>query len=273
MIVIDTQMMIVSISDSKHIGIAETEEYLLKPLDSLCTAEHVFFTQEVLSTLKESGRWQGVIKHNNSAETAFEVNAYAIKNSADEIEYYSLFVNYTDARLPSTTQIDLLTKLPNQTYLLSVLEKRLSTTQQELGATSLFYIEFDNLTRFNETFGFDTDDKLIVQLGKKINALLGEDDILARVGNEQFAVLSQSYRSEESAKVFAKKIISLLYEPFLIGPNMFYVSASIGINISSSTDRDSYRFLKTTENTMRKVQKDGQNHILFTEHKTASTQL
>jgi diguanylate cyclase (GGDEF)-like protein len=170
-----------------------------------------------------------------------------------------------------TTQIDSLTNLPNRTYCIESLEKKLSSAKPNKVHTALLFIEFDDLARFNETFGFDIDDKLIVQLSHKISSLLETDDILARVGNEQFAIVSQNLQSEESAERFAKRIISTLYEPFFIDPNMFYISASIGISLSSADENNGYRLLKTAENTMRKVQKDGKNHIAFTRQKNPSS--
>jgi diguanylate cyclase (GGDEF)-like protein len=169
-----------------------------------------------------------------------------------------------------TTLMDPLTKLPNRTYVIKSLEKKLSSSKQNKALTTLFFIEFDDLSRFNETFGFDIDDKLIVQLSRKIASLLDADDILARVGNEQFAIVSQNLQSDESAELFAKRIITALYEPFFVDPNMFYVSASIGISISSSHEKDGYKLLKTAENTMRKVQKDGKNHIALTRQEDRS---
>jgi diguanylate cyclase (GGDEF)-like protein len=166
--------------------------------------------------------------------------------------------------LQITEQLDPLTKLPNRIYVIESLENKLSSSKDNKNLTALFFIEFDDLSRFNEMFGFDIDDKLIIQLSHKISSLLKPDDIMARVGNEQFAIVSQSFQSEESATLFAKRIITALYEPFFITPNMFYVSASIGISFSSSNENDGYRLLKTAENTMRKVQKDGKNHIAIT---------
>lgn len=165
-----------------------------------------------------------------------------------------------------STQIDALTNLPNRTSVIDALEKKLSSAKENKNLTTLFFIEFDDLSRFNETFGFDIDDKLIIQLGHRITSLLGKDDILGRVGNEQFAIISQNLHSEKSAEIFAKHIINALYEPFFIDPNIFYISASIGISLSSADENNGYRLLKTAENTMRKVQKDGKNHIAFTRH-------
>lgn len=134
--------------------------------------------------------------------------------------------------------------------------------------TALLFIEFDDLARFNETFGYDIDDQLLIQLSERIKPLLQADDILARVGNEQFAIVSDAFETKAGVETFAKRIISMLYEPFFVDPNMFYVSASIGISLSSTQEDNAYKLLKTAENTMHKVQREGKNHILFTQHKT-----
>jgi len=169
------------------------------------------------------------------------------------------------------TQIDSLTNLPNRTYVIQSLEKKLSSAKKNKNIITLLFIEFDDLARFNETFGYDIDDRLIIQLSRKISSFLEKDDILARVGNEQFTIISQNLQSEEKAELFAKRIITAFYEPFFITPNMFFISASIGISLSSEDENNGYRFLKTTENTMRKVQKDGTNHIAFTRQKDLSS--
>ncbi|HEY9190597.1 MAG TPA: bifunctional diguanylate cyclase/phosphodiesterase [Sulfurovum sp.] len=185
---------------------------------------------------------------------------------------FSLLGHYKMEKVSlQATQTDLLTNLPNRSYMIELLEKKLSSSKKEdQKRTSLIFIEFDDLSRFNETFGFDIDDKLIVQLSHKIASLLETNDILARVGNEQFAIMSQNFHTEESAEIFAKRIIAALYEPFFIDPNMFYVSASIGISLSSADENNGYRLFKAAENTMRKVQKDGKNHIAFTRQKDKS---
>ncbi len=268
MIVVDTQLKIVSITDNANSEVGEVNQFLFQPLDALCTTNNRFFTEQALAELHRFGKWQGTIEHYhcNNAYASLYVNAYAIKNSADEVEYYTLFINYTDKTFLATTQIDTLTMLPNRTYLLEVLQHKLSSSKQDKGVTALLFIEFDDLARFNETFGFDIDDQLMVQLSERIKPLLHADDILARVGNEQFAIVSQEFEAKESIEMFAKRIISILYEPFFVEPNMFYISASIGISLSSAEEYDAYRLLKTAENTMHKVQRDGKNHILFTQY-------
>ena len=170
-----------------------------------------------------------------------------------------------------TMQIDPLTKMHNRAYLINILQEKLFLAPGEKKFIALLYIEFDDLTRFNDAFGFDIDDQLIVQLNEKVASLINENDILARVGNNQFAIATQNLDSEEDAEVLAKRVIHMLSDPFVIDSNMFYISASIGVSLFPIDTDDAYKLLKTAENTMRHVQKDGTNHIAFTHDKIESS--
>jgi len=151
---------------------------------------------------------------------------------------------------------DLLTGLYTHSTLLSLLSEKFS--DQVMG---ILYMEFDDLARFNHTFGFDIDDQLLIALSKSISALL-DYEIFARVGTYRFAIAVPD-ADKKSLQLLAQKIIHLLREPFSIGENMFYVTATIGINLSSKTDFNAYTLLKYAENTMKQLQNDGMNHIGF----------
>jgi len=159
--------------------------------------------------------------------------------------------------------IDPFTKLITRNYLLEIIKTKLEYSNV-MNKISLLYIEFDDLDRFNELFGYDIDDQLILQLTKQIQNILDAESSFARVGNYQFAILLYSDNIKSNSQKLAEQIIGLLREPFCVGDNMFYVTASIGISILSSDISDAYKLLKTAENTMRKVQKNGHNNIEFT---------
>ena len=90
------------------------------------------------------------------------------------------------------TQIDSHTNLPNRTYLLESLENKLLFAKQNQELTALIFIEFDDLSRFNENFGFDIDDKLILQLAVD-NLVKAIDDLLLQrtMTNNQYHALKK----------------------------------------------------------------------------------
>ena len=159
--------------------------------------------------------------------------------------------------------VDSLTKLITRSCLLDIIKTKLEHPNV-MNKLALLYIEFDELDRFNELFGYDIDEQLLIELTKKIQDLVEAEAVVARVGNYQFAILIYHEAVESKAKELAQSIMHSLREPFSIGENMFYVTATIGISVLSSDISDAYKLLKTAENTTRKVQKNGHNNIEFT---------
>jgi len=158
-------------------------------------------------------------------------------------------------------ETDSLTGLYTQEKFLSLLESRLHTAEDS--GLVLFYIEFDDLARFNGTFGLDIDEQLLLQLAAAFKCFADPQDIVARVGTYRFAWVSEKISGKEEAHEKAHEILKLLHEPFCIDGNMFYVTASIGICMSCGEYDSAVKMLKSAENTMRKAQKKGTNHIAF----------
>ena len=152
---------------------------------------------------------------------------------------------------------DLLTGLYNHQTFLRVVNEKLA----ENNTVGILYIEFDDLARFNDTFGFDIDDKLLIALSSHITILL-KDEILARVGTYRFAI-AVLHADDTRLQLLAQEVIHLIKEPFCIDENMFYVTGTIGICLSSKNQTDTYALLKCAENTMMQLQKDGINLIGF----------
>ncbi len=280
MIVVDTQLRIVNINNTANTLADYTKnDFLTKPLEVLCSDRKQFFRQDDLTELQQNGVWHGIIEQCNkkTKSSSLRVSAYAIRNHSNEIEYYTLFVNYADTIAQEhnsflhTTQIDALTELPNRSYLINLLEKKIPLAYIKKEVIGLFFIEFDDLSRFNDTLGIDMDDRLIVQLSKSIRSIIDINDTLARVGNHQFAIVAENITSEETAKIILKRMMHMLSEPFVIDSNMFYISASIGISLFPNDVDDAYKLLKTAENSMKHAQKDGKNHFAFTHNQIVET--
>jgi EAL domain-containing protein (putative c-di-GMP-specific phosphodiesterase class I) len=108
-----------------------------------------------------------------------------------------------------------------------------------------------------------------MKIDQKLDGLLKQEDILARVGNYQYIIMQDLF-SAESAEMLAKRIIHMLSEPCVIDEHMFYIYASIGISLYPVDGNNAYELIKTAENTMKRVQKDGKNCIGFTKHKDSS---
>jgi diguanylate cyclase (GGDEF)-like protein len=165
------------------------------------------------------------------------------------------------------TKKDSLTGLYDYETFLSLFEARLHTSGS-VEESALFCIEFDDLSRFNDTFGIDIDEQLLLQISQVFTQITDENDIVARAGNYRFLWLCDRVSDRYKADEKAQSILNLLQEPFCIEGNMFYVTVSIGATLLSKEQKESAsKIIKRTENSMRRAQKKGTNHIVFTQNK------
>jgi len=166
-----------------------------------------------------------------------------------------------------SVQVDPHTKLLDYAPFIDLLDQRFSSDAKEI-FTALLFIEFDDLAQFNDVFGFNTDDRLMLQLSEKLNLLLKSEDVLAKAGDHQYIIM-KNLSASENPKELAQHIMHMLSEPFVVDSNMFYINASIGISFHPLDGNDAYRLIKTAKNNMRHAKENGKNYIAFTPHRVA----
>lgn len=167
--------------------------------------------------------------------------------------------------ISKSIQVDPLTNFSDYALLIDLLQQRISSDSKKI-FTAVLFIGFDDLARFNDIFGFNIDDQLMIQLSEKLGLFLKSEDVLARAGDHQYIIM-QDLSASENPEVLAKRIIHMLSEPFVIDSNMFYINASIGISFHPLDGDDAYTLIKTAKNNMRRARKDGKNYIAFTQHR------
>lgn len=175
--------------------------------------------------------------------------------------------------IDSTVELEYVTppvKLLDYSSCIELIDQIFSNRHLKNSFTALLFIEFDDLSQFNNAFGFDNDEQLMIKIDQKLDSLLKREDILARAGKYQYIIMQDLF-SAESAEMLAKRIIHMLSEPCVMDENMFYIYASIGISLYPVNGDNAYELIKTAENTMKQVQKDGKNRIGFTKQNVVSS--
>lgn len=102
-------------------------------------------------------------------------------NITEQIEY--------QAHLRELSDTDDLTGLPNRRKLMCHLKREISVSNRHGTPLSLMMIDIDHFKRINDTWGHLQGDKVLRRLAELCRGLLREEDCLARLGGEEFAVL------------------------------------------------------------------------------------
>ncbi|MEM5423314.1 putative bifunctional diguanylate cyclase/phosphodiesterase [Paraburkholderia ferrariae] len=123
---------------------------------------------------------------------------------------------------------DSLTKLPNRV----LLEERLAESFAEASRTgrrfTVMFMDLDGFKVINDAYGHHTGDALLIEVAERLRAAVAADDVIARVGGDEFVLISQAGDTNE-ASMQAERLLHALRTPCRIAGHELRVTVSIGI--------------------------------------------
>lgn len=152
------------------------------------------------------------------------------KSLLDEIKYRE----QVEQTLKQQAYLDSLTGLPNRKMLNQQLRKELSSANRHSTYGAVYYFDLDRFKNINDTLGHALGDKLLLKVAKKVRDMLRTEDVFARVGGDEFVILSPNLATNldtaiEAAKHLAERILKEFEEPISLKHSKVKTSLSIGI--------------------------------------------
>jgi diguanylate cyclase (GGDEF)-like protein len=138
------------------------------------------------------------------------------------------------SRIELIARRDALTDLWNRAGLLELLEKRLSGDGSSGEIVALILIDLDRFKDINDTFGHQTGDAVLKEVGERIKSVTGPGDEVARIGGDEFVVILIG-TDPERPRHTAERIFETFARPFVVGVNQHPCGASIGYAITPRT--------------------------------------
>jgi diguanylate cyclase (GGDEF)-like protein len=146
-----------------------------------------------------------------------------------------MVINITDVserhdyeeQLAFQTRHDALTGLANRGLFRERLE-RLVATIGSASVNSVLYIDLDDFKRINDTLCHQAGDDLLLAIGERLVALVRPEDLVDRLGSDEFAVLLES-TDAHMAVAATKRILGALQRPLSLGGRDVLPRASVGI--------------------------------------------
>ncbi len=138
-----------------------------------------------------------------------------------------------EERLKHQAFHDPLTDLPNRALFLDRLEHTLARMGRGEGPIAVLFLDLDNFKLVNDGFGHAVGDQLLLKVAGRLEACLRPQDTVARFGGDEFTILLEDAPGLDSAILVAKRVIEGLQAPFVLKGREVFVTASIGIVLSS----------------------------------------
>ncbi len=140
-----------------------------------------------------------------------------------------------EAYITKLASEDPLTSLHNRRVFRAKMQEvcdRLSQTR-----FAVLFMDMDRFKVVNDTLGHRTGDQLLIQVAKRLQAVLDGSAVLARLGGDEFAILLPAIRSNDEVEAVAQRIIDAVAEPFNVDQNVITTGISIGIAIGPDHGR------------------------------------
>jgi diguanylate cyclase (GGDEF)-like protein len=128
---------------------------------------------------------------------------------------------------------DPLTGLANRTLFEEQLEATLETVAKNSGAVGVFLCDIKRFKRVNDSLGHGAGDEVLRQVAARLRQCVNDDDLVARINGDLFAVLTSSADAADRTDTIIAKIRQTFTEPLSIGGQKLFMDLTIGVATST----------------------------------------
>lgn len=206
-----------------------------------------------------------VLVSENGSQHLILGSASPIKNdSGDTVGVLTVFRDISDKKIAEDTikyhkYYDNLTELPNRKLFHEYLNNALENAYRNNSKLAVLIIDLDYFKNINDTLGHDIGDILLQQISKRLIKVLDENDVLARMGGDEFTVLIPQIKSSDQAYKLAHSILEEIGRIFFINEHELYITASIGIAFYPEDGSESSVIMKHADSALYSAKESGRN--------------
>jgi diguanylate cyclase (GGDEF)-like protein len=196
------------------------------------------------------------------------------------VGYSGIVQDLTDRRVAEDKirrldNFDALTALPNRRQLIRRIERAIDVSRRGEHQVALLLVDLDRFRVINDTLGHLAGDELLLEVARRLKSCVRHsDDVLepggaaqsvhaleavARLTGDEFMALLPEVANESEAQLVATRILELMREPFLVGGQECFVTASIGIAMYPRDGANAADLMKNADVAMHAVKSAGRN--------------
>ena len=224
-------------------------------------------------TLAKTGLWRGEmwVRHKDGHEYLRWATMAVVRDELGKVTHYVCSsidlsqVRQAEESLRHLASHDPLTQLPNREQLRGRLEVALAAAQRDRTGLAMLFIDMDHFKKVNDNLGHGVGDGLLVEVARRLRALVRDTDIVARLGGDEFGLVLSTAGpgAAMAAEALAGKVMHSLSQPYLVQGHELYSTPSIGIALAPENGEDSATLMKNADAAMYHAKGKGRNNYQF----------
>jgi diguanylate cyclase (GGDEF)-like protein len=152
---------------------------------------------------------------------------------------------------------DTLTGLYTRKFAMEHLQTLIDGAQLDQSKLVLMFIDLDNFKQINDEYGHYMGDKTLCNIAEHLRSCVREQDVVARIGGDEFIILFPHINNTEIISSIANEIVKST------PPQVVPLSLSIGISVFPDDTTNAIELLKNADIAMYNVKKAGKNNYCF----------
>jgi diguanylate cyclase (GGDEF)-like protein/PAS domain S-box-containing protein len=245
-----------------------TEEVIGRTPRLLASGRHdAAFYGAMWQSLMRTGRWAGEIwnRRKNGEIYAQWLSIAAIRDHLGRInKYVAILRDITESkrneeRLQVRAYTDPLTGLANRTLFLDRLGQAIAAAERRHGGVAVFACNLDRFRMVNETLGHTAGDRLLRETAERLKVCVRDEDTVARLGADHFAVLLVQPAGGAELAATAERLVQTVAGAYELPLGHATVGLSVGMAVFPDHGKTPDALLKTAEAAMYAAKQAGGN--------------
>jgi diguanylate cyclase (GGDEF)-like protein len=158
---------------------------------------------------------------------------------------------------------DALTNLPSRAFLLEVLTKQLTTTNNSF---ALITLDCDRFTLVNASFGHEMGDRLLVAIAHRLKKRLRPNDLLVRMGEDEFCFFIHRVEDFTDLESIIESILQDFQQSFQVQNFEIFMSVCIGATLQFDSSESPEELLQSADTAMYQAKMRGSGSYQIFEH-------
>ena len=164
-------------------------------------------------------------------------------------------------RLDRLAHHDQLTGLPNRLFLAAHLPAAIEEARRRKVPLAVLFIDLDRFKHVNDTHGHETGDKLLQAVSQRIKEAVRTEDIVIRMGGDEFVVVLNTVKNSNQVNDTASRINTALNAPLIIDGKPLVTTASVGVSMFPRDGEDVGSLLRHSDTAMYQAKDRGRNNF------------